>query len=76
MAVRVGICTARDTNETAEVAQSRGLCNDPHVDWRGMATGAAAVDGRSTGQCATTNTPPVSSDSANALSAVHSALAR
>ncbi|MGZ4190909.1 MAG: hypothetical protein ACXVRW_00495 [Solirubrobacteraceae bacterium] len=34
------------------------------------------VDGRSTGQCATTNTPPVSSDSANALSAVHSALAR
>ena len=34
------------------------------------------VDGRSVGQCATTNTPPVSSDATTALNAVHGALAR
>jgi hypothetical protein len=34
------------------------------------------VDGRSIGQCATTNTPPVTPDTAHALSAVHSAMAR
>jgi hypothetical protein len=34
------------------------------------------VDGHSVGQCATTNTPPVSSDSADALRSVRSAMAR
>ncbi len=34
------------------------------------------VDGRSVGQCATTNTPPAGSDATTALNAVHSALAR
>jgi hypothetical protein len=34
------------------------------------------VDGRSVGQCATTNTPPVSADATRALNKVHSALAR
>ena len=34
------------------------------------------VDGRSFGQCAATNTPPVAADATRALDAVHSALAR